>query len=50
MRRWKRVVHFRDHEYRISRLAAEALAELVNHGVDRDQAIGFVLKQEGYEV
>ncbi len=50
MKQKNRHVEFRNDVYRLSSLGAEALSELLRSGVDRNTALLFVLRQEGYPV
>ncbi len=44
------IVAFRRTLYPVSRTGLYAMMELTRGRVDRDAAIGFVLRQEGYEI
>ena len=44
------IVAFRRTLYPVSRTGLFAMMELTRGRVDRDAAIGFVLRQEGYEI
>jgi hypothetical protein len=44
------IVAYRRHVYSISPAGLQAMMELTRGRVDRDAAIGFVLRQEGYDI
>lgn len=44
------IVAYRRNVYPISPTGLRAMMELTRTSVDRDQAIGFVLRQEGYDI
>lgn len=44
------IVAYRRNVYQVSPTGLQAMMELTRGSVDRDAAIGFVLRQEGYDI
>ena len=44
------IIDYRKRVYRISPAGLHAIMELTRRRVDREQAIGFILRQEGYDI